>query len=477
MSSHAANLGRRRLLQALGLGAGSLFLPSLAPRGRAGADGAPCRVLFVMTYHGTVYESWNMRPVEAPLDAPWAAPLGPLAPEQFSEILAPLHPYRDRMMVLDGVDLVTAKAMGGGAGHFVGPIVAMTGAAATAHDSTARSTARSLDQILADHLARPGQFRSLEVGRFDQPISYDTPGQALPREFRPNSLWTRLFPAGAQPEDGPPTIASRVSAAQSSVLDRVADAYDRLQPRLGAEDRAKLDLHRDMVRDLELRLANYADLECTVPAEPELPGASAPDYYNLQYSAFAQLLTVAFACDLTRVATVALTEMPNSAFGAPPGSVHQDFAHLCDPPDPDPVAVTQMTHYNRHHAGHVLELLDLLAAVPEGNGTMLDNTLVVWLNEMANGTHRQDPYPMVLLGGGNLPLAWGQYLYWPRTGPIVAGSNPFNQSRHSGLPHNRVLVAIARAFGVDIDAIGDTSIAAVNGSTIDCTGAADRVLA
>ena len=472
-------LSRRRLLGALGLGAGSLFLPSLLPQshGNDGLTGPARRILFVMTYHGTVYDSWRMRPGGLPEDQAWEADLSPLDESQWSPILSPLRPFADRMMVLDGLDQVTAKPQGGGIGHFVGPINAMTGGIWTGDGPDSRATMPSLDQMIADQIARPDHFRSLEVGTGNHPISYANPGQALPRETRADHLWDRLFPEGKQTPGAPPTIASRLQDQQTSVLDQVAQEYEALRPRLGAEDRHKLDLHRDMVRDLEQQVSGFASIDCSPPPRPDNPSHQDPNAYNDRFSQFAQLLTVAFACDMTRVATYTLGQMPNSAFGAPAGDVHQDFAHQCDPPSPSAIAVEQMTNYNRRHAEHVLELVELLDSVPEEGGTMLDNTLVVWLNEMANGSHRQDPYPMVLVGGHNIPLRWGRYVRWPVDGPTPMGSNHFNSQRPSGFPQNRVLTAIARAFDLDVDVVGIDSVAAQDGSTIDCRGPADRVLA
>ena len=468
-------LNRRRLLQAMGLGAGSLFLPSLGQRSRGDTgNGAPLRIAFVMTYHGVVYDEWKMRPGGAPENA-FDEDLTALDPSAFSAILEPLAPFADRMTVLDGLDLVTVKPQGSGIGHYISPINAMTGASVVGDDDAARSTAVSIDQIIAEGISRADRIRSVEVGIRDEPISYATAGQALPREIRPDAFWDRLFPGGAEPDDGPPTVAARVRDSQASMLDLVGQEYEALRPRLSAEDQQKLEQHRDLIRDLEQRVAGYATVDCTAPEPPEDVLNSDPDKYNEETKQFTDLISVAFACDLTRVATLALTQLPNAAFGAPAGDVHQDFAHLCDPPNPDPTAYTQMTNYHRHHATQILDFLQTLDSVPEGGGTMLDNTLVVWLNEMADGTHNQDVYPMVLFGGANVPLRWGRYLRFDVDGRVPLGSSTYNAQRPSGMPHNRVLATLAQAMGLDVDVVGDAEVAA-DGGTIDCRGALDQLL-
>lgn len=473
MNGQHGVFNRRRLLQAMGLGAGSLFLPSLGRHSRGSTDGPPCRIAFVMTYHGVVYDEWKMRPNGAPESA-FDEDLTALDPEQFSAILEPLAPFADRMMVLDGLDLVTLKPQGDGIGHYLSPINAMTGAPTVGDGNSARSTAVSIDQIIAESISRPDRLRSVEVGITHEAISFASPGQALPREIRPEAFWDRLFPGGAEPENGPPTVAARVRDGQASMLDLVGQEYAALQPRLSSEDRQKLEQHRDLIRDLEQRVAGYANVECNAPLQPENVLHSDPDKYNKETKQFTDLLAVAFACDLTRVATLALTQLPNSAFGAPPGDVHQDFAHLCDPPNPDPTAYEQMTRYHRHHATQILDFLEVLDSVPEGEGTMLDNTLVVWMNEMADGTHNQDVYPMVLFGGSNLPLRWGRYLRFDMNGPVPTGSGWHNSQRPSGVPQNRALVSLAQALGVDIDLVGDAEVSA-EGGPIRCRGAIEEM--
>lgn len=468
-------LNRRRLLQALGLGSSSLFLPSLGRHsfGNTG-DGPPCRIAFVMTYHGILYNEWKMRPGDAPETGQFDADISGLDPSEFSTILQPLAPFADRMTVLDGLDLVTIKAQSGPIGHFVSPVNAMTGAGTVGSDVAARSTAVSIDQLIAEGIARPDRLRSIEVGTRDEPISYATAGQALPREIRPDAFWDRLFPGGAEPDNGPPTVAARVQNGQASMLDLVGQEYEALRPRLSSEDRQKLEAHRDLIRDLEQRVAGYASVDCTAPAQPENVLNNDPDRYNKEVKQFMDLVSVAFACDLTRVATIALTQLPNSAFGAPAGDVHQDFAHLCDPPNPNPTAYEQMTRYHTHHATQIVEFLETLDSVPEGDGTMLDNTLVVWLNEMADGTHNQDVYPMVLFGGSNIPLRWGRYLRFEMNGRVPLNTNFYNSQRPTGMPQNRALATIAQAMGVGLDTVGQSEIAA-DGGIINCSGAIDEM--
>lgn len=460
---------RRRLLQGLGLSAGTLFLPSLSPRLLAKSSGAPCRIVFLLSHHGLVYKEWSMRPGGAPDNGAWEEPLGTLTSEQFSPILQPLQPYRENLMVLDGLDQTVIKAVRGG--HWNGPIGAMTGADAVGSGADARPDLPSLDQLIAEKIALPDRFRSLELGSGGRFSSLES-GQALPRISYPPFLWDRLFPAGIEDVDGTPSLQARMWAKQGSVLDTVGDEYQRLWPRLSTQDRQKLELHREMVRDLELRVEGFATLDCD---PTERPQADPSISYNDRYSGCMDLLALSFACDMTRVATYSLAQMPNDAFGAPPGDVHQDFAHLADPPNSDPLAIEQMSNYGARHANHLVELIEKLQAIPEGNGSVFDNTLIVWLNEMATGYHEQDVYPMILAGGSNVPMRWGRYIKYPVTGPAPVGA--WSSERPSGLPHNKVLVSIAQSMGLDVDAVGAESVPAQDGSTIDLTGPAPGVLA
>lgn len=310
-------LTRRQLLRALGLTAGALHLPSLA---RAQVD-VPRRIVFLFTQHGTVYPNWRMRSPGLPEDRDWQFRFDDPDPASFSPILAPLSAHRRELLVIDGLSMVSAIADVPFNGHDKGTLHALTGAnmLRLAADRAAAG-GPSVDQIIARGVRRPDRLASLTLAVLNASNGgavHQAAGVPLEPEADPRAAFDRLFPAAVSPMPGD---ADRVRAAQGSVLDLVAGEYDRLLPRLDAADRVKVALHRDLVRDLETRLAALGDVQCEAPATP---GDVRFDY-QASFDAFRGLIAAAFACDLTRVVTVQMAQMPTEVFGAPPGDVHAE---------------------------------------------------------------------------------------------------------------------------------------------------------
>ncbi len=230
---------------------------------------------------------------------------------------------------------------------------------------------------------------------------FSGPRQAVPSEVSPERAFERLFSAigGTEAGGADAPAADPLAAAQGGVLDLVARQYEALAPRLSAEDRQKLESHRDLVRGVQHRLEFLAELSCATPDIQQMPGVGdrTGEAYVARSRAFADIIVAAFSCDLTRVMTLTLGLLPNELCGAPAGHIHADFAHQIVR---DPVAKDVMTRYAGFHCAQVAELLAALDAVPEAGGTLLDNTAVVWLGELASGLHDFHPWPVVVAGGG-----------------------------------------------------------------------------
>jgi hypothetical protein len=320
------SLSRRSLLSALGLGGASLFLPTLLPRRARAAEGAPPpdegappkRLLIFYTSHGTVYDNWKMRPAGKPEDADWEHSLSRVSESEMSPILRPLYEVREDLLVLDGLSLATAIADVVWNEHPKGQINSLTGSALspiTADQAT--SSNASVDQIVAKAIARPDRLPSLEVSIGGSlAVAFRGPGEAVPFESSAKATFDRLFPAGSTPPGGVVTNADRVRAAQGSMLDLVQGEYDRTSQRLSVEDRKKLDLHRDLVRDLEKRVGTLSAAQCTAPGQPTDVPLEESGWYRKRHDLFTSLVTTAFACDLTRVVTMFMAEMPNDFSGA-----------------------------------------------------------------------------------------------------------------------------------------------------------------
>ncbi len=297
---------------------------------------------------------------------------------------------------------------------------------------------------------------------------FSGPRQAVPSEVSPERAFERLFSAigGTEAGGADAPAADPLAAAQGGVLDLVARQYEALAPRLSAEDRQKLESHRDLVRGVQHRLEFLAELSCATPDIQQMPGVGdrTGEAYVARSRAFADIIVAAFSCDLTRVMTLTLGLLPNELCGAPAGHIHADFAHQIVR---DPVAKDVMTRYAGFHCAQVAELLAALDAVPEAGGTLLDNTAVVWLGELASGLHDFHPCPVVVAGGGCGALPVGRYLHYAQDGtsPRSITAKPL------GPPHNQFLVSLCQGMGLDdVTRVGHREAKTHLGEQLDLTG-------
>jgi hypothetical protein len=484
---------RRTFLQALGLGAGAAFLPSLGWRRGARAGGTaepPMRLVILFTEHGVPHVNYDMHGGRDP-NGDWEYDLTGLAEAEFSDCLRPLWAHRDKLTVVDGLSLATAIGDPYGDGHAKGWCSALTGGIGreTFEDVKSMAAHESLDQIVVKALraAEPGltDLASLELGVYQYNFHaalYREPGggglvQRVPHEDRPAALYQRLFPNGDGSEPPDPVQQSR-----ADIMAMVGDMYSEMSERLGADDRVKLEQHRDLVRDMEQRIRLLDGLDCS-PEEPvDYNWGQVPhgERFLAHTRSFWDLATVAMSCGISRVVSMQWGQLPVDLIGGS-GDLHHDYAHRSAPNlagEPDyPNAVQVMTNFTATYAQLAAELCDRLDAIPEANGTMLDNTIVLWVSELADGGHGHDPLPVVILGGGNR-FRTGRYLHYPRNTLTTTLASWVNEDTRIGLPHNHLLVSVAQAMGLEVEAIGDESIQPKKTSApaISLTGALPRLV-
>ena len=465
-------ISRRQILRMGALTALGAGWPGGVLRALSQAPAGPRRRLLVISHcHGWPYADWRMRPAGAAEDRPWELDLGPLPADAFSRPLAPLHPHRRRMLALDGLSLATAELDGGGNRHDRGWIHSWTGNNADFAGRDTRSTSASLDQLVAAHVARPDRLPSLELSvdaalEAGRPISYNAGGVRLPAENTPLRAWERVF--------GPASSGDAVGSRRRTTLDFAYREYRALAPRLDAAGRARVESHFGLVERLGERLEALATLACEARPRP----AASFEQYDRRFDAFADIIAAAFSCDITRVVSLSLGEMPTAEFGAAHISdkVHKGIAHYIYD---DPAKHAAMADYARHHAAQVARLVSALEAIPDaGGGSVMDNTLILWGSELGDGWHGYGRYCPVLIGG-SWAFATGRYLYWPHTTPVemrvpsqVAASGA---TRHAGIPHQRLLVSVARAMGLDVDHVGLSHVRGQRGDFVDVSGALDRL--
>ncbi len=420
---------RRNFLKQLGVGAAAMpFVCNLPSLGFAGAGTRKQRLVVMFSPNGVIPKNF------------WPDEQGELT--SFKESLSPLEPFRDRTMVLHGV---CDRVRGDGDNHMRGIGCLLTGIElfpgnilGGSHTPAGWSSGISIDQEIKSFLqadpATRTRFGSLEFGVM-VPERADT--------------WTRMVYAGANkpiaPIDDPYQMFARLygqmkdQESLKSVLDDLQDDLKKLRNSVSAEDRRLLDEHAAFVREMETELRAEASRDL-VHAVPELePGVkrendNLPQISKLQID----LMVNSFAADFARIATLQFTNSVGQAkmkwIGIEEG--HHDLSHE---PDSNDEACDKLTRINKWYCEQLAYLVKRLSETPEpgGPGSLLDNTLLLWTNELGKGnSHTLDNIPFVLVGGG-LDFKMGRSLKYDR------------------VPHNRLLMSLAHGFGHHIESFGN----------------------
>jgi hypothetical protein len=477
------------LLQASGLAAGTLYLPSLLGDRRAHAQVPPQRLVVITTEHGPVNYAgnarrWQMRKPGLPTtEVDWEFSLDDLPQSMWSEALSPLYAVRKDVLITEGLAMTSAYGPGfGGNGHgsSVGNRLACHGGGG----------GPSFDQVVGEAIRVPGRLPPLLFSNYDGnspssgSCSFDLAGKSLPPANLGGTAgdyfgaqYDRMFGGAAIPT-GTSTTAPATSPAElsrrrrQSTLDVVKGEYTKVLARLSVDDRDKLTRHRDMIADLERQITGLAQLKCEKPPRP----SRTQDRELIAKIALTSLIPVAMACDLTRTVTMNLIQLGGPQIGItdPKIDVHAGAAHVSKT---EPGA-TWMTNYYKLHAQQFADTVAAFRSVPEGNGTMLDNTLIVWVPELANGVHDLYDMMIVMAGGAGRRFRTGRYLKYEQHGTApTTGYDIRNPDGSPGLgpPHSKLYVSIMQAFGVNRSSIGVTSLPGRNGSTIDLTGPLPRL--
>jgi hypothetical protein len=401
----SASLGRRRLLKALA--AGAVTLPFLR-KVLAKPDGqAPKRLFIFMQNNGT--QQKNFWP-DASLSSPILDSLF-LDPGTGRD-----NGLRGKTNLVKGVYVPSDANGTNGNTHDMGFARMFTGAPLVSYGGQPWGGAASVDQLLAqawgiDTLTMAvlaSQTEPHPKPGFDhrESFSYLAPATLKHPRKDPIEVWRYLFP----PTD--PAAPHRVS-----VLDAVAANLAELSSQLGPKERAKLDLHLTAIRDVERRLAGEIP-QCGAPPAPTDYLALDPyaelnedTYIPQMVDDLVDLGVLALSCGITRIASLQFGYGGGKWRFAWEGidvNCHDDVAHL-DVGDAGstPENTQRVVRMNRYYASRVARLATALDAIPEGSGTMLDNTLVVWANEQGRGDHGQENVPIVFIGGAGGAIARG----------------------------------------------------------------------
>jgi len=433
-----ARFGRERIVSTLfsrrswlRAAAGTLALPWLPSLSRGDeAASPPLRLVLFFHPNGTVGENlWPATTSETEFELP--------------PILTPFSPYRDRLLLAQGINSTVAqdaKNRGGPhqrgmGGVFTGQML-LEGEFVDGCGSTAGwADGPSVDQVVAAHIGRDTAFSSLELGvratiqDVQGRISYLASGAPLPCISDPVALYERLFFRDLSLDPSDPNSKAR------AVLDSSKDQLALLQKRVGAEDRLTLDHHLSLVEDLERRMQAQATTceALSAPAQLEVDSESTmPDISRNHLD----LLAHGLSCDLTRVASVQYSTGFNQIRF--PWLDEEGEGHaLSHAGDSSTEAWAAMTNRVRWHAEEIAYFMGKLAAMPEGDGSVLDNTVVLWASEISRGnSHSLNDIPYVLLGNARGAIKTGRSL------------------SYDGASSCDYLHAVLAAFGIDVPSFG-----------------------
>ena len=434
-------LPRRTFLRGLGATLALPLLESMTPR--ASALGAsplpPTRLGYVYTPNGIIGAC-----DKSPRPFMWT-PKTAGANFEFSPTMKGLEPFRDHVNVFSGLAQVNGRALGDGPGdHARATATFLTGVHPRKTGGADFQLGISADQIAARELGKYTQLASLELGLEPQPLagscdsgytcaymsmSWRGPTSPLPAEINPRAVFERLFGEG----DSTDAAARQARLAQQkSVLDYVTGSLSRLRMTIGASDKNKLDEYFEAVRDIERRIQRAEEQSSTLHLpEIELPGAT-PDNYEQYTKLMIDMQVVAWQTDMTRVASFMLgRDGSNRAYreiGISDG--HHSISHH----QGDPEKVDKLIKIDELHVGMFAYLLKRLQETPEGDGTLLDHSLVVFGSSISESNiHTHDDLPIVLAGGAGGRLKGNRHLVYPKETPL---NNLFlNMFDLAGLPH------------------------------------------
>jgi hypothetical protein len=433
------SLTRRQFTRLLAGACTALPLLESLPARAQEATPAPKRLVLLFNPNGTITDSF------------WPGAGATETEFSLGPILTPLADFKDRMLLLHGIEISVAEQanVGPGGPHqkglgglFTGREL-QTGTMADGDGSLAGwANGISVDQEVVQRLNPPTLLPSLELGVRATAsdvmgrISYSGPGSPVPPMNDPREVFQRLNSGFSSDLVGPELGTAREQ--RRMVMAAVQAQYAALRPRVSVRDREKLELHADFLNGIVRRL-DYGirpGPACIQPGEPRKVSVDdandMPDIAQLQMD----LLALALACDLTRVASVQFSTAIN-AIPFPWLGSSAEGHNLSHRGPSDTAAHDQLVARATWYAEKVAYLVRQLAVISEGDRSLLDNTVLVWGNELSVGsTHSHKDVPFLTIGSAGGYFKTGRYLEF------------------GGVPNNRLLISLLNAMGVEASTFG-----------------------
>lgn len=405
---------RRTFLQGVGTAVALPMLDGMVPAS-VSAEKAPKatnRLSFVYVPNGMMMKDWT--------------PTTDGSAFEFTPILEPLSPFRKQMQILSGLNQNAAALPGEGenAPHERAGATYLTGV----HPKKEGHVGISVDQVAAQELGKYTQLASIELSldpsevsgqcekgwscAYIHTLSWRTPTTPMPTENRPRVIFERLFGDTSNP-------AERLTRIQKSrsILDSVIQAAGRLLAGLSSSDRAKLTEYMDAVRDVERRIQRAEEQSSRELPEFERP-AGIPARFDDYAKVMFDLQVLAYQADLTRVCTFMMgPEQGGRTFreiGI--GDAHHPLSHHQN----DPLKIEKVTKIDIYHSQMVAYFLDKLQSTPDGDGSLLDHSMIVYGSGISDGnSHSTKDLPVVLVGGGAGQLKGGRHIRYPKDTPMT----------------------------------------------------------
>ena len=441
--SRLHRLSRRTVLRGLGVSVALPFLEAMRPGSVVAAAGdqksPPLRMAFLYVPNGVHMPGWT--------------PAAASAKFALSVILEPLEAVKSDLVILSGLTLNPARALGDGGGDHARAMASfLTGRHPRKTDGADLCAGISIDQVAAQQIGHATRFPSLEIGCesgknagecdhgyscvYQSNLSWRSETTPVAKQTNPRLVFDRLF--GGPDANSGGKSAGRADRHTKSILDFIGDDARRLEQSLGAADRRKLDEYLTGVREIEQRIAGARPpVDLGVAKYPRPLGI--PADYQEYLRLMGDLLVLAFQCDLTRIITfVFANDGSNRSYrnvGVADG--HHDLSHHGG----DTAKQEKIQKINRFHTTQLAYVLERLKSIPEGNGTLLDHCMVLYGSGISDGNaHAHEDLPILLAGKANGTVKTGRHLRMPDETPLT-----------------NLYVSMLDRMGVKLDNFGDST--------------------
>ena len=423
------HLSRRTFLRGSGVTLALPFLESMLPAQTPSAAAGPkTRLAFIFYPHGVTMDKW----------LPATTGTG----FEFTPILKPLEPFRDYINVVSNTyaPLAYGADASAAANHARSSAVFLSGAKP---DEGARpSLGVTVDQVAAKAIGQDTPLPSIELtveeggltSPFRNTISWQTPTSPLPMEHNPQVIFEKLFGDGSNE-------AERAARRQQSrsLLDSVMDQVASMNSQLPAGDRGRLAGYLDDVREIERRIHKSEDqmkaAKLQIPDTPTGAPAAFEDHIKLLFD----LQILAFRADITRISTLMLAhELSNATF--PVTNIRDGFHNLSHHSNVR-ANMDKFAELNAYHHSMFAYFLEKLKATTDGNGSLLDHSLVLFGSGMSDSNqHNHNPLPMILAGGASGTVKGGRHIRLPQN-----------------TTHSNLLLTVLHKAGVNAATFGDST--------------------